>query len=123
MIVKTQYKGRVFTGVEIGAANARQYFPKEIHVIELHLDHLLIQLDLAPDFWDEDGAQMCDPRLSAWLESKNFNSRPGDEPIPLALIPTGKSCYRLKAIGCTARPKLKPVPKQERAPAKSAVAA
>ena len=89
MVVKTQRKGREFIGVEIGASNVRRYFPKDTNVIELHLDHLLIQLRLDPEFW-QGNAQICDPRLSAWLESKNFHGRPGDAPIPLALIPFGK---------------------------------
>ncbi len=115
MIVKTQCKGREFIGVEIGADNVRRYFPKDIHVIELHLDHLLIQLGLEPEFW-LGHAQICDRRLCAWLESKNFNGRPGAEPIPLALIPTGKNCYRLKAIGLKQQPKLKPELKPARDP-------
>jgi hypothetical protein len=118
MIVKTQCKGRAFTGVEIGADNVRRYFPKAVQVIELRLDHLLIQMGLDADFWDG-RAQICDRRLSAWLESKNFNGRPGGEPIPLVLIPAGKNCYRLKAIGCKELSKLKPVPK----PAKDPIAA
>jgi len=107
MIVKTQCKGREFTGVEVGAGNVRRYFPKDSDVIELRLDHLLIQLGLKPDFW-QGQTQICDPRLCAWLESKNFNGRPGDAPIPLALIPSGKNCYRLQPIGGNGRSKLKP---------------
>ena len=123
MIVKTQCKGREFTGVEIGADSVRRYFPKDVQVIELHLDHLLIQLGLEPEFW-QGHAQICDRRLCAWLESKNFHCRPGGEPIPLVLIPTGKSCYRLKAIGCKEQPKLKPeAVRPERTPAKAPVAA
>lgn len=123
MIVKTQCKGREFTGVEIGAENVRRHFPKDIHVIELHLDHLLIQLELESDFW-QGHTQICDRRLCAWLESKNFNGRPGDEPIPLVLIPAGKSCYQLKAVACKEQLKLKPEPvRSERVPAKDPVAA
>jgi len=112
MIVKTQHKGREFTGVEIGATNVRRYFPKDASVIELHLDHLLIQLGLDPEFW-QGHAQICDRRLCAWLESKNFHGRPGDAPIPLALIPSGKNCYRLQPVGCHNRPKSKAVPTLE----------
>ncbi|MGA3131795.1 MAG: hypothetical protein ABSD59_13400 [Terracidiphilus sp.] len=109
MIVKTQHKGREFTGVEIGVTNVRRYFPRDANVIELHLDHLLIQLGLNPDFW-QGHAQICDPRLRAWLESKNFHARPGDAPIPLALIPSGKNCYRLQPIGANGRSKSKSMP-------------
>ena len=123
MIVKTQCKGREYIGVEIGAENVRRYFPKDTHVIELHLDHLLIQLELEPEFW-QGHAQICDRRLCAWLESKNFNGRPGDEPIPLVLLPTGRSCYRLKAIGSKELEKLKPAPaRPEHITAKDPVAA
>ena len=107
MVVKTQCKGREFTGVEVGANNVRRYFPREASVIELHLDHLLIQLGLKPDFW-QGHAQICDPRLRAWLESKNFHGRPGDAPIPLALIPSGKNCFRLQPVGAQTRSRIKP---------------
>jgi hypothetical protein len=102
MVVKTQCKGHAFTGVEVGAANVRRYFPKESDVIELHLDHLLILLNLPPGFWNGH-PEICDPRLSVWLESKNFNGRPGEAPLPLALIPSGKNCFRLQAVACRAR--------------------
>lgn len=85
------------TGVEIGAVNARRYFSPETPEIELLLDHLHIQCGLAPDFWQGDTA-ICDPRLSAWLESKYFGNRPSDAPIPLALIPSGKNCFRLRPL-------------------------
>jgi hypothetical protein len=64
MVVKTHCKGRELTGVEVGAGNVRRYFPRGGNVIELHLDHLLIQLGLKPDFW-QGQTQICDPRLRA----------------------------------------------------------
>jgi hypothetical protein len=90
------------TGVEIGASNVRRYFTPESTVIELLLDHLQIQCGLPPRFWQGE-TEICDPRLSAWLESKNFNGRPGDAPVPLALIPTGKDCFRLKTLSARAK--------------------
>ncbi len=105
MIVKTQFKGREFTGVAIGADDVRRYFPVDTLVIELHLDHLMIQCGLDPDFWQGQTA-ISDPRLGAWLESKNFHGRPGDVPVPLALIPSGKNRYRLQPL--EERPRLKP---------------
>jgi len=107
MFVKTQCKGREFTGVEVGADNVRRYFPKDAEVIELHLDHLLIQCGLAPTFW-QGQSEIRDPRLCAWLESKNFHGRPGEAPIPLALIPSGKACFRLQPVSQNGRPSLKP---------------
>jgi hypothetical protein len=107
MVVKTQCKGHAFTGVEVGADNVRRYFPRDIDVIELHLDHLLIQCGLAPDFWHGQ-SEIRDPRLGAWLESKNFHGRPGQAPIPLALIPSGKNCFRLRPICGNRPPGIKP---------------
>ena len=97
MVVKTQYKGREYTGVEVGAGNVRRYFPRQIEAIELELDHLQIQCSLAPGFW-EGAAEIRDRRLGAWLESKNFHGRRGESPVPLAMIPSGKNCFRLQRI-------------------------
>jgi hypothetical protein len=108
MVVKTHCEGRELTGVEVGTGNVRRYFPRGANVIELHLDHLLIQLGLKPDFW-QGQTQICDPRLRAWLESKNFHGRPGEAPIPLALIPSGKNCFRLQPVGAQARLRIKPI--------------
>ncbi len=112
MVVKTQCKGHAYTGVEVGASNVRRYFSRDINVIELHLDHLLIQCGLSPDFWLGQ-TEIRDPRLCAWLESKNFNGRPGDAPIPLAMIPSGKNCFRLQPIaanrGSRNRPTIVPI--------------
>ena len=108
MVVKTRCAGRKVTGVEVGAVNVRRYFSPETAEIELILDHLQIQCGLSPDFWQGDTA-ICDPRLSAWLESKNFSGRASDAPIPLALIPTGKNCFRLRTI--SARKEPLPAPK------------
>jgi len=97
MVVKTHSKGRGVTGLHIGATNVRRYFPKHISVIELQLDHLQIQCGLEPDFW-QGQPEIHDPRLCSWLESKNFNTRPDRTPVPLALIPAGKNCFRLQPV-------------------------
>jgi len=97
MVVKTHRKGREFTGVEVGADNVSRYFSKESAVIELLLDHVQIQCGLNPRFWQGE-TEIRDPRLCVWLQSKNFNGKPGDGPIPLALIPSGKNCFRLQPI-------------------------
>jgi hypothetical protein len=109
MVVKTHRTGRKMTGVEIGAINVRRYFSPETAEIELLLDHLHIQCGLAPDFWRGDTA-ICDPRLSAWLESKYFGYRPSDSPIPLALIPSGKNCFRLRPLSSRKTPPSPPKP-------------
>ena len=51
MVVKTQCKGREVTGLHVGAANARRYFPRNVSAIELQLDHLRIECGLPPEFW------------------------------------------------------------------------
>ncbi len=52
MVVRTQCKGRGITGLHVGVNNVRRYFPKDISVIELQLDHLQIQCGLRPEFWN-----------------------------------------------------------------------
>jgi hypothetical protein len=107
MVVKAHCKGREFTGVEVGAGNVRRYFPRDANIIELYLDHLLIQLKLKPDFW-QGQTQICDPRLRAWLESKNLHGHPGGAPIPLALIPSGKNCFHLQPVAVLTPARTKP---------------
>jgi len=107
MVVKTNCNGREITGVEIGAGNVRRYFSKESAFIELLLDHLQIQCGLSPDFW-QGQTEIRDPRLRVWLESKNFKARPGEAPVPLALIPSGKNCFRLQTTKAHERSRLNP---------------
>ena len=97
MVVRTQSKGCEITGLQVGANNVRRYFPKGIGVIQLELDHLQIQCSLGPEFW-QDLPEIHDPRLGAWLESKNFHDRPSRVPVPLALIPNGENSFRLRPI-------------------------
>jgi hypothetical protein len=95
MLVKTQCRGRAFTGVAVGNNDVRRYFPQHTDCIDLELDHLLIRCGLNPGFWNGH-PEISDPRLCAWLESKNFNGKPGDEPVALAMIPSGKNVFRIK---------------------------
>jgi hypothetical protein len=97
MVVKTQCKGRAFTGVSVGDRDIRRYFPQHTESIDLHLDHLLIRCSLSPRFW-QGLPEISDPRLSAWLESKNLHGQPWDLPIPLAMIPSGGNVFRLRAL-------------------------
>jgi len=103
MVVRTHRSGCKVTGVEVDAIHVRRYFPRDTVEIELLLDHLQIQLGLSPDFWDGN-SEIRDPRLCAWLESKNFHGRPGDAPIPLSLIPSGMNCFRLQPIAAGPKP-------------------
>lgn len=98
MVVTTQGKGREIKGLQVGAANVRRYFPKGNQVIEIQLDHLQIQCYLPPGFW-LDQPVIHDPRLGAWLESKQFHDKPGCGPVPLAMVPNGKNSFSLRPIG------------------------
>ena len=106
MVVKTQSKGREFVGLQVGESNVRRYFPRETSVIELQLDHLQIQCGLGPAFW-QGRAEICDPRLAAWLQSKNFAGTPGQTQVPLAMIPAGKASFRLRTLSLNTHEKLK----------------
>lgn len=97
MVVKTQNSGRAVTGLHVGASNVRRYFPRHVEVIELHLDHLQIQCGLEPDFW-QDQPEIHDPRLCAWLESKNYHTRPDRAPIPLTMVPAGANSFRIRPV-------------------------
>jgi hypothetical protein len=97
MVVKTQSKGRGITGLNVGTTNVERYFPRGVNSVELQLDHLQIQCDLAPDFW-QGQPEIYDPRLCAWLESKHFNANPGKAPVSLAMIPAGKNSFRLRPV-------------------------
>lgn len=101
MVVKTQSKGRELVGLQVGDTDVLRYFPKGTSVIELELDHLRIQCGLRPDFWQGEH-EISDPRLAAWLQSKNFAARPGQLAVALAMIPAGKSSFRLRAVSSNA---------------------
>jgi hypothetical protein len=93
MVVKTQSKGPGVTGLHVGSANVQRYFSRDIAFVELDLGHLRIQCDLAPEFWGG-SPEIYDPRLCAWLESKNLHPRCGSA-VTLSLIPSGKNAFRL----------------------------
>lgn len=107
MLVKTQCKGREVTGLHVGQKNVRRYFPKHVDVIELQLDHLQIQCGLTPEFW-QGQADIKDPRLCEWLDFKCADRRPGDTPLPLAMIPSGKNCFRLRPASERVHSRLRP---------------
>jgi hypothetical protein len=93
MVVKTQCKGREVTGLRVGVYNARRYFPKNISAIELELDHLRIECGLPPDFW-RGQPEIHDPRLCAWLQSKQSQNS-CRTPVPLDMIPSGQNSFKL----------------------------
>lgn len=106
MVVKTHNKGREYVGLQVGASNVRRYFPRDTAVVELELDHLQIQCGLTPDFW-QGQPEIYDPRLCAWLKAKNFAGKPGQTPIPLAMVPSGKNSFRLEPISARGHAKNK----------------
>lgn len=90
MIVRTQSKGREIVGLVIGSSNARRYFAQKPDLIELELGHLRIACDLDSSFWDGE-AEIRDPRLCLWLQSKQTDSSDSS----LDMSPTGLNAFRL----------------------------
>lgn len=109
MLVRIQNRGASVTGLNVGASNVRRYFPKQTSAIELLLDHLQIECGLNPEFWQGEG-EIRDPRLCAWLELKNSAGLPTRTPPPLAMIPVGKNCFRLRPVTAGRRARSKPAP-------------
>lgn len=95
MVVKTQSRGTEVTGLRVGSRNVRRYFPKNIHVIELQLDHLEIQCGLSPEFWSG-VPEIHDPRLCVWLNSKVSHRVGSHKGLRLAMTPAGKNAFRLR---------------------------
>jgi len=95
MIVKTHRDGCDNTGLHIGRVNARRYFRRLSHSIDLKLDDLQIQCTLSPDFWDA-RPEIHDPRLSEWLEFKVGRRRAGLEPMQLTMVPAGDDTFVIK---------------------------
>jgi hypothetical protein len=109
MVVKTHSKGHGITGLHVGTQNVRRYFPKGTQNIELQLGHLRIQCGLQPDFWNGQ-PEIHDPRLCAWLESKNLHGT-ANRTVPLAMIPAGNNCFQLEPISMAIRPRTKVPPR------------
>jgi len=93
MVVRTQRRAPGVTGLDVGFHNVQRYFTPGLHHVELQLDHVQIVCELAPDFWNGH-PEIYDPRLCAWLESKNLHTRCGSA-ATLALIPAGNNIFRL----------------------------
>lgn len=94
MLVKPQSNGHRMTGIYIGAGNVRRYFPRRISAIDLEIDHLRIRCTLTPEFW-LDAPEICDPRLSDWLELKHLQSAGKRNGIALDMIPSGADSFVL----------------------------
>ena len=76
-VVTSQCIGNRVTGLYVGANNVRRYFPKQVSAIELQLDHLRIECELKPDFWN---GRAGDPRPTpmplAGVETLQENGMP-----------------------------------------------
>jgi len=106
MVVKTQSNGHGVTGLHVGSHNVRRYFPKGIKNIELQLGHLRIQCGLKPDFW-QGQPDIYDPRLCAWLESKNLHGT-ANRTVPLAMIPADDKSFQLQPVSVVPRTRKAP---------------
>lgn len=102
MRVKAESKSYGIFELHVGAENVRRYFPRSISAIELQLDHLRIECDLTPDFWNGQ-ADIFDSRIGAWLESKRINPRLSRTPISLSMIPAGDHAFRLEPLSSVPR--------------------
>jgi hypothetical protein len=101
MLVKTQSRGHGVTGLHVGTRNVRRYFPKGTPSVELHLGHLRIQCGLPNEFW-QGQPEIHDPRLCAWLESKNLHGT-ANHTAPLMMIPAGDNTFELQPVSLSPR--------------------
>jgi hypothetical protein len=97
MVVTSQCSGHRVTGLYVGAKNVRRYFPKNVSVVELQLDHLRIECGLPPLFWNGQ-PEIHDPRLCLWLESKHAQRTTCGTPISLAMTPMGEHSFTLGPV-------------------------
>ncbi len=109
MVVTSQFSGHRVTGLYVGTNNVRRYFPKSVSAIELQLDHLRIECDLKPDFWNGH-PEIHDPRLCLWLESKHFKRAECRSPMPLAMMPAGERTFILGPMLYRNPSKVRPTP-------------
>jgi hypothetical protein len=93
MVVKTKCAGNKVMGLDVGAYNARRYFPRHLSAIELQLDHLRIECGLSPEFWNG-RPEIHDRRLCSWLESKQFH-KASKNSAALIMIAEGENSFKL----------------------------
>lgn len=96
MRVKLQQSGTTVTGLHIGSANVRQFFPASLNQIYIEIEHLRICCDLEADFW-RTRPSICDARLNSWLSAKTHLKPEGSE-IALDLAPICDDAFRLRVL-------------------------
>lgn len=100
MVVLTQFRhpgNAGIVGLHIGDLNVQQYFPRNVGLVELELDHLRIVCHLESSFW-EGRPEIQDSRLSIWLEAKRKGGKLAPAPAPVAMIPCGEHAFRLEIM-------------------------
>jgi hypothetical protein len=97
MVVTTQQNGNGVTGLRVGAANVRRYFPKTVRRVKLRLGDLEIDCKLSPAFW-HGKPEIDDRRLCEWLQFRQSHERADRKPIHLAMEHAGDDSYTLRGI-------------------------
>lgn len=95
MVVQIQRNGRSVTGLHIGSGNVRRHFPKGQQSVDLEIGHLQICCKLQPDFWRNE-PQISDPRLTAWLESKEPEDKTRRARTQMSLVLVEGESFRLE---------------------------
>lgn len=97
MVVRTRQNGYEVTGLRVGAANVRRYFPKTVSQVKLRLGDLEIDCKLSPEFW-QGKPEIDDRRLCEWLQFRQSHERADRKPIHLAMEHAGDDSYTLRGI-------------------------
>lgn len=97
MVVTLIYSGLRIVGLQVGASNAKRFFPANSTAIELHLDHLTILCPITARFW-EDRAILNDPRLCGWLETKFHNKKSPQTVSHVEMVPAGPGAFRIASF-------------------------
>ena len=94
MRVLTSAPKRGQLSLQIGGAQAREFFPEKPAAIEIQLDDLRILCPLPRSFW-QDRPEIHDLRLSAWLQAKRNAGKLAHGTAELTLLPIGDGTFRL----------------------------
>lgn len=97
MVVRTQQQGLDVTGLRVGAANVRRYFPKTVSRVKLRIGDLEIDCMLSPEFW-HGKPEIHDPRLCEWLQYRQSHQQADRRQVTLAMDCAGGDSYTLQPI-------------------------